>query len=262
MPRCLRGVSRRAANPLLLAVAFLAGTSPGFSQDLQPDDVALDPNWRLTVRTPAAGTDYFILRRGVSLGTIQRAVGMALGRTVPGVVVDRVPALEEAAFYRLQKVSQDDPLDTDGDGVDDVFELRNASILDPLEKADAVKDPDGDGASTLEEYRRGTDPRLAVGDRLDSDGDGLSDVEERELGTDPASGKPMVTKDGRFGPYVTDGETNASLRKGDDVLSITDDRASELLAERRARGPVKKAAKKTVRKTPAKKAAKKVAKKA
>ncbi len=79
----------------------------------------------------------------------------------------------------------------------------------------------------------------------------------RELGNDPATGKPMVIKDGRFGPYVTDGETNASLRKGDDVMSITDERAAELLAERRARGPVKKAA----RKAPAKKAAKKVAKK-
>ena len=80
----------------------------------------------------------------------------------------------------------------------------------------------------------------------------------RELGTDPASGKPMVIKDGRFGPYVTDGETNASLRKGDDVLSITDERASELLADRRARGPVKKVAKKVVRKkAPAKKAVKK-----
>ncbi len=66
----------------------------------------------------------------------------------------------------------------------------------------------------------------------------------RELGSDPASGQPMVIKDGRFGPYVTDGETNASLRKGDDVLSITDARASELLADRRARGPVKKTAKK------------------
>ncbi|OBJ66375.1 type I DNA topoisomerase [Mycobacterium asiaticum] len=75
----------------------------------------------------------------------------------------------------------------------------------------------------------------------------------RELGTDPASGKPMVIKDGRFGPYVTDGETNASLRKGDDVLSITDERASELLADRRARGPVKRTAKKTARKTTAKK---------
>ena len=77
----------------------------------------------------------------------------------------------------------------------------------------------------------------------------------RELGNDPVSEKPMVIKDGRFGPYVTDGETNASLRKGDDVLSITDARASELLADRRARGPVKKAAKKA----PAKKAVKKAA---
>jgi DNA topoisomerase I len=79
----------------------------------------------------------------------------------------------------------------------------------------------------------------------------------RELGADPASGKPMVIKDGRFGPYVTDGETNASLRKGDDVVSITDERAAELLADRRARGPVKRPAKKAARKkAPAKKAAK------
>ncbi|MEV0106547.1 type I DNA topoisomerase [Nocardia sp. NPDC050799] len=78
----------------------------------------------------------------------------------------------------------------------------------------------------------------------------------RELGNDSATGKPMVIKDGRFGPYVTDGETNASLRKGDEVESITDERASELLADRRARGPVKKAAKKApAKKTPAKKAA-------
>lgn len=78
----------------------------------------------------------------------------------------------------------------------------------------------------------------------------------RELGADPATGKPMVIKDGRFGPYVTDGETNASLRKGDEVASITDERAAELLADRRAKGPVKRAAKKTTRKAPAKKAAK------
>jgi DNA topoisomerase-1 len=82
----------------------------------------------------------------------------------------------------------------------------------------------------------------------------------RELGTDGASGKPMVIKDGRFGPYVTDGETNASLRKGDDVLTITDDRASELLADRRARGPVKRTTTKVVRKkAPARKAAAKKA---
>jgi len=73
----------------------------------------------------------------------------------------------------------------------------------------------------------------------------------KELGNDPVTGKPMVVKDGRFGPYVTDGETNASLRKGDDVETLTDERATELLAERRARGPVKRAP----RKAPAKKAA-------
>ena len=59
----------------------------------------------------------------------------------------------------------------------------------------------------------------------------------RELGEDPASGRPVVLKEGRWGPYVTDGETNASLRQGDAVESITPARAAELLAERRAAAP-------------------------
>jgi DNA topoisomerase-1 len=62
----------------------------------------------------------------------------------------------------------------------------------------------------------------------------------KELGNDPVTGKPMVVKSGRFGPYVTDGETNASLRQGDDPEAITPERALELLAERRAKGPAKK----------------------
>jgi DNA topoisomerase-1 len=73
----------------------------------------------------------------------------------------------------------------------------------------------------------------------------------RELGPDPTSGGPILLKDGRFGPYVTDGETNASLRKGDTVEALTPERAHELLADRRAAGPstkkrgaVKKAASK------------------
>jgi len=59
----------------------------------------------------------------------------------------------------------------------------------------------------------------------------------RELGPDPASGGAILLKDGRFGPYVTDGTTNASLRKGDTVDGITPERAAELLAERRAAAP-------------------------
>jgi DNA topoisomerase-1 len=64
----------------------------------------------------------------------------------------------------------------------------------------------------------------------------------KEVGDDPVSKKPIVVKAGRFGPYVTDGETNASLRTGDDPEQITLDRAVELLAERRAKGPTKKKA--------------------
>ncbi len=76
----------------------------------------------------------------------------------------------------------------------------------------------------------------------------------KELGTDPASGKAVVLKSGRFGPYVTDGETNATLRRDDSEAEITPERAYELLAEKRAKGPAKKPARKTTRKAPAKRA--------
>ena len=59
----------------------------------------------------------------------------------------------------------------------------------------------------------------------------------RELGIDPATGQPILLKEGRFGPYVTDGTTNASLRKGDTVEALTPDRAIELLADRRTAPP-------------------------
>ena len=83
----------------------------------------------------------------------------------------------------------------------------------------------------------------------------------KELGEDPVSGKPVVVKDGRFGPYVTDGETNATLRKDDDPESITPERGFELLVEKRAKGPTtrKRAVKKTAKTT--KKTAKRAVKK-
>ncbi|MGE5133112.1 MAG: type I DNA topoisomerase [Gemmatimonadota bacterium] len=73
----------------------------------------------------------------------------------------------------------------------------------------------------------------------------------RELGEDPNSKRPIVVKEGRWGPYVTDGETNASLRQGDDVDSLTLQRAAELLAGRRAAGPATPRRRAT-RKAPAK----------
>jgi DNA topoisomerase-1 len=94
----------------------------------------------------------------------------------------------------------------------------------------------------------------------------------RELGDDPVTKKPVVVRTGRFGPYVTDGETNATLRLGDVIETISLDRACELLAERRnaepstrvRRAPAKKTAKKSTRaaKKPTAKGTKKASKKA
>ena len=87
----------------------------------------------------------------------------------------------------------------------------------------------------------------------------------KQLGDNDVSGKPMTVKDGRFGPYVTDGTTNASLRRGDDPEQLTDARANELLSERRAKEASgetkKKSTKKSSRKTTKKKATKKATKK-
>jgi len=79
----------------------------------------------------------------------------------------------------------------------------------------------------------------------------------RELGEDPTTGKPIVVKDSRFGPYVTDGEFNTTLRKDDSVEAVTLERAAELIAEKRAKGPAKKrtAKKSTAKKSTAKKTA-------
>ncbi|OLO56778.1 DNA topoisomerase I [Actinomyces oris] len=73
----------------------------------------------------------------------------------------------------------------------------------------------------------------------------------RELGQDPATDKPVVIKDGRFGPYITDGQTNVTVPRSEDPATISAERAFELLADKRAKGPAKK---RTTRKTAAKKA--------
>jgi DNA topoisomerase-1 len=85
----------------------------------------------------------------------------------------------------------------------------------------------------------------------------------REVGADPTTGKLIVVKEGRFGAYVTDGEVNATLRVADDPMSVSLERAADLIAERRAKGPaVKKVAKRTVKKATKKATKKSTAKKA
>lgn len=73
-----------------------------------------------------------------------------------------------------------------------------------------------------------------------------------ELGVDPTSERPIVVKEGRFGPYITDGVTNVTVPRGREIATLTHEDAVELLAEKRAKGP---APKKTTRKAPAKRTA-------
>ncbi|MDQ1111280.1 DNA topoisomerase-1 [Microbacterium testaceum] len=79
----------------------------------------------------------------------------------------------------------------------------------------------------------------------------------KEFDADPVSGKPLKLKDGRFGPYVTDGETNATVPRGEDAMALTFERAVELIADKRAKGPAPK--KTAARKAPAKTTATKTA---
>jgi DNA topoisomerase-1 len=96
------------------------------------------------------------------------------------------------------------------------------------------------------------DQALAIYAEPKSRGGRAATAPLRELGADPVSGDPVVIKDGRFGPYVTDGEYNATLRRDDEVETMTLERAAELLADKRTKGPVKK-------RTPKKRAPKKTA---
>jgi DNA topoisomerase-1 len=104
------------------------------------------------------------------------------------------------------------------------------------------------------------DEALAIYAQPKQRGRGAAKPPLRDLGVDPATNLPVVIKEGRFGAYVTDGETNATLRKGDSVESVTIERAADLLAEKRAQGPSTK--KRAAKKAPAKKTAKKTVKKA
>ena len=76
----------------------------------------------------------------------------------------------------------------------------------------------------------------------------------KEFEADPESGKPIKVKDGRFGPYVTDGTTNATIPRGESVEDVDFERAVQLLADKRAKGPAKPKAKAPAKKPAAKRA--------
>ncbi len=119
--------------------------------------VGSDGRFRLSFTT-INSFSYFILYHGTEVTHIRQPVAATLGPFV-FQLTDPTPVSSNATvFYRVRAVPFAQALDLDGDGIDDGYELRHRTFLDPFNPADADQDFDGDGRSNLQEYRDGTDP--------------------------------------------------------------------------------------------------------
>jgi len=144
----------------LVALAFLGCATGAVAQQIQG---TISAQGRFQVSFQGDLSSYFILRKGLSVVNINTAVAMQLGAAGSNVVTDLTPISgSSAAYYRIQRVPVVQPLDTDGDGIDDVYELQHSPALNPLDPGDASAEAPGTGLSYLEIYRFATSPPRAV----------------------------------------------------------------------------------------------------
>jgi hypothetical protein len=144
-------------------VLFLALAAAGLSGSDSPMD---NPQLNLSRHSVTGSLELSALEDPASYYILEASSDLIRFKpeaVTPGVPAPRwertAPANIPVAYYRLRRVPLDAPLDTDGDGIDDVWELHRPGILDALDPTDAVRDPDGDGSSHLDDYlghRRGT----------------------------------------------------------------------------------------------------------
>lgn len=131
------------------------------AQSFQITNVTLNAQGIFKIGFPSTNTSYFILNRGPQVGNTTSAVDMVLGQAGGGQLTNSATG-SGAAFFNVQMVLLTQPHDTDGDGIDDVYELQRPSFLNPLYPPDAALDFDSDTVSNLREYQRGTDPTNAA----------------------------------------------------------------------------------------------------
>jgi DNA topoisomerase-1 len=214
-------------------------------EDLAPDELTLD---RANQLLEAGSTDREVGRHPDSGLPILVRSGRFGPYVQVGAAEDAAERGEKPATASL--LSSMDPATLTRDDALKVLSLPRFVGMDPGSGEEIVATNGRYGPY----LKRGTDSRsLAAEDELFTvgldealamfaqpkprRGRGAAAAPLRELGHDPESGAPIVLREGRFGPYVTDGTTNASLRKGDTVEGITPERAAELLADRRSAAP-------------------------
>ena len=159
----LSSKSRRPWLWLAAAILLCPGGSLSprlLAQEFTVNSIERDASGRTTFLFPSATGHYFLLYAGVTPLNIVQPIAAALGVEGDGVLVDEA-GTEDAGFYRILKVPNTVEMDSDGDVIDDLFELRHPGALDPIRPADAHLDFDQDGDSNLNEYLRGTDLTVA-----------------------------------------------------------------------------------------------------
>jgi DNA topoisomerase I len=223
--------------------------------DLPPDELTLDKARELLANPAGAER---VLGTDAETG---RTVVAKSGRYGPYVT----ELLEEDAGTKPRTSSLFATMSVDTVTLDEALRLLTLPRLlgtdpdtgQPIEAANGRYGPyirrDKDSRSLESEDQLFTvtlDEAVALLRQPKTRGRGTASAPLRELGADPDTAKPVVVKNGRFGPYVTDGEVNATLRRGDDVETLSLQRAAELLAEKRAKGPTPK--RRTTKTRPAK----------
>src|SRR5262245_42681811 len=146
---------QRILAPVLVLLVICAA-APVSAQDFRITDARAEAGSRFVVRFLGSTNFYYILLRGDTPQSITEPVAIVLGQADSGILVHGIKT--PSGFYRVRLVPLDQPLDSDFDGIDDVYELRRSAFLNPLNPQDALADFDADGFTNFDEYRAGTDP--------------------------------------------------------------------------------------------------------
>lgn len=152
----------KVARRLLLSATTLSIPYIAFAQSDQfrVQSITVDENGELAIEFPSTDGSYYLLKRGDTVDITDQGVDGEIGVDGIGVLRDVEIDGRTQSFYIIEKISADEPLDMDEDGMDDVFEIQFKAFLDPFDPSDADLDFDDDGNSNLKEYQDGTDPSL------------------------------------------------------------------------------------------------------
>ena len=135
----------------VLLTTFFLPIHRSDAQELAIDGIAILEDDTVQIEFRGLDTAYFVLYRGTTVNSVTSAVDIGITSVDGGFLYDRFPS-SDSRFYRVRAVPIDDPLDIDGDGIDDVYEFQRQDILNPLNSADAEEDPDGNGRTHLQEF--------------------------------------------------------------------------------------------------------------